>query len=357
MKWPWRRRLETRAGGYTDSILRLLTARASGVGMDVLALSGVEMAAGAYARAFGGCRVEGAAHVTDALTPSVLARIGRELITGGESLHVIETAGEGRVRLLPAASWTVEGDADPETWRFAVEVAGPDTTRQVRTEWPGVIFLAWSSHAARPHEGCGPLQCASATGKLAAVLEASLSNEHAGPVGNLVPIPAFDDSAEEDAPDDLRGLQAAVGKLAGGAFLAETTAAGWKGDRSEAPRSDWRPNRIGPAPTAETVALREQVVSDVLSLCGVPVAMFTAKDATASREAVRRFWIATVIPLLRALRAECAAKLEGEVQFTYDSYVLDMPGRSRVLTDLVTAGMSLADALKLAGLDDAGVIR
>ena len=358
MKWPWTRNLETRSsGGYTDAILRLITARADGTGLDVFATSGIEMASGAYSRAFGGCGVEGADHVVSAVTPSVLARIGRELVTSGESLHVLETANGGGLRLLPAASWTVSGDADPETWRFAVEVGGPDTTRQIRTGWNGVVYLQWSSHPGRPHEGCGPLQCASATGKLAAAVEASLSNEHCSPVGSIVPVPAFDDSADEDAPDELSGLQSAVAELAGGAFLAETTSAAWRGDRTEAPRTDWRPNRIGPAPTAETVALREQVTGHVLALCGVPPAMFFARDATASREAVRRFWIASVIPWLRALRLEVAAKLEGETRFTFDQYTLDMPGRSKTFADLAGGGVPVAQALTLAGLDDAGVIR
>ena len=52
----------------------------------------------------------------DAVTPVVLAQMGRDLIRSGDSMHVIDVDRDGRVTLLPCSSWHFEGDAHPRTW-------------------------------------------------------------------------------------------------------------------------------------------------------------------------------------------------------------------------------------------------
>ncbi len=353
MRWPWQRTERRSSGGYADAILRIIAGKSTGTAADALATAGVEAAAGALGRAFASCRVEGADRIVQSLSGAVLGRLGRDLLRQGDSLHVIETGG-GSVRLRPAASWSVEGGADPETWRFKAEIGGPTETRTVERPWAGVVYVQWASHPGRPHEGEGPMQCASETGKLAAAIEESLAHEMGGPIGSVIPVPAVDQT--EGEADPLEGMTSAVKDLNGGVFLAETTQSGWQGDRSERPRGDWRPARIGGSPPAANVTLRQHALASVLGACGVPVALLEPADGTAAREALRRFWIGTVIPLLRIVKAEVETKLEGEFTFRFDPYVLDMTGRAKVYADLRTAEIPEDEARRLAGLDVAGVV-
>ena len=353
MRWPWQKTERRSSGGYSDAILRIIAGKATGTDADALATAGVEAAAGALSRAFMSCRVAGDARIASALPGAVLGRVGRDLVRQGDSLHVIDTDG-GSLRLLPAASWTVEGEADPETWRFKAEIGGPTETRSVRRPWAGVVYVQWASHPGRPHEGEGPMACAPESGKLAAAIEATLAAELGGPVGSVIPVPSVDQPEGEGDP--LEGMTTAIRDLGGGVFLAETTQAGWQGDRSERPRGDWRPARIGGSPPAATVQLRQHALAGVLAACGVPVALLEPADGTAAREALRRFWIGTVVPLLRILKAEIETKLEGDCEFRFDPYVLDMTGRAKVYTDLRAAEIPEDEARRMAGLDVAGVV-
>ncbi len=73
---------ETRAEGFTDSTVAALHAAASGSDADAAAVASVEIAAGAWGRAFMSAEVEPATRATRALTPCVLGLIGRQLIPG-----------------------------------------------------------------------------------------------------------------------------------------------------------------------------------------------------------------------------------------------------------------------------------
>ena len=115
MRWPWQKRERRDSGGdFSDAVVRLIEAQAAGSAADASLTAAVEAAAGALSRAFAAARVEGPAHVLEAVTPGFLAQVGRDLIRSGDSMHVIDVDRMGRVTLLPCSSWHFEGGRAPE---------------------------------------------------------------------------------------------------------------------------------------------------------------------------------------------------------------------------------------------------
>ena len=177
--------------------------------------------------AFASAEVQGADWVQDALTPGVLAQIGRDLIRQGGSLHVIALVGGAspRVRLLPAASWSFTGADDPDTWRVEATTSGPSGTVTRNLPYHGVIFCAWGHEPGRGYSGIGPTAWASTTARLGAETERSIADEAGGPIANLLAVPQ--DGGSGDADDPLADLKTDIAKARGKALLVETTAAGW----------------------------------------------------------------------------------------------------------------------------------
>ena len=350
MRWPWSRRERRESGGgFQDRLLRLLEAEAAGKAADAGSTAAVEAASGALSRAFASARVEGPPHVREAVTPPVLAQIGRDLIRAGQSLHVIDVSRAGRVSLLPAASWHFEGGAHPRTWHVRATYYGPSTSTTSRLPFAGVVFLKWGSTPGQPHTGTGPLAWAHTTARLQSETERSLADEASGPLANLVPIPQ--DGGDDSEGDPLAELKADLRGARGRALLLETVAAGWGEGRSAAPGRDWQPSRLGPHPPASMESVRAGAFSGVLAALGTPPSLFVeAADGTAQREAVRRWHLGTVLPLARILEAELSAKLEAETRLRFDAYPLDLAGRAQAFQKLVAGGVPVAEALATSGL-------
>ena len=116
MRWPWQKEKRESGGDFSDAVVRLIESQASGTAADASTTAGVEAASGALSRAFASAEVDGPAWVQDAVTPAVLAQVGRDLVRAGDSMHVIRAGGDGAVRLIPASSWHWEGSHDPATW-------------------------------------------------------------------------------------------------------------------------------------------------------------------------------------------------------------------------------------------------
>ena len=114
------------------------------------------------------------------------------------------------------------------------------------------------------------------------------------------------------------GLAEAIRAAKGRTLLPETTAGGW-GDRNAAPRSDWKPARLGADPPPGLVSLRGAVESTVLSCFGIPTPLGPAgvTDGTAQREAARRLWQLTVQPLAALVSEELSRVLERDVRLTF----------------------------------------
>ena len=170
--WPFTRRTEHRQASYTDGIVSAILARASGTHTDVAATAAVEAAAGALSRAFASAEITPNTPATRGITPDVLAQIGRALIVPGEIVLIIAVR-EGRVHLLPAASFDVTGAADASTWRYRCDLSGPSGSTTIVRPSAGVIHCRYSTDlgaavggrwAARPGAVVRPAQCRTRSG-------------------------------------------------------------------------------------------------------------------------------------------------------------------------------------------------
>ena len=157
MRWPWQARAEDReaTGGYTGIISQLVELQAAGTTQQASATAAMEAAAGALSRAFMGAAVEAPPDIAEAITPRVLAQIGRDLVRVGESLHVIRMSG-GRLHLFPASTWYWEGGANPRDWTCTATTYGPSDSETWRVPFDSVVFATWGSPTARPYHGLGP---------------------------------------------------------------------------------------------------------------------------------------------------------------------------------------------------------
>ena len=88
LMWPMKRKIEDRQSGgipFSDAVVEAIVQAAGGTApADPTAIAAVEAAAGLYARCLAGATIT---DPTKAITPPVLALIGRDLIRRGESVH------------------------------------------------------------------------------------------------------------------------------------------------------------------------------------------------------------------------------------------------------------------------------
>ena len=355
MRWPWSKPERRDSGGdFSDAVVRLIEAQAAGSAADASSTAAVEAAAGALSRAFAGATVESSeTWVRDAVTPVVLAQMGRDLIRSGSSLHVIDLDRSGQVSLLPCSSWHFEGDAHPRTWTVKATFYGPSTSTTRNLPYEGVVFVRWGSTPGQPYVGTGPLSWAHTTARLQSETERSLADEAAGPLAQLLAVPQ--DGGSDGGNDPLKMLKADVRGARGKALLLETVAAGWGEGKTAAPRRDWQASRLGPDPPSTLAEIRRDTFEAVLAATGTPPSLFTDADGTSQREAVRRWHLGTVLPLARILEHELTGKLDADVRLHFDAYPKDLAGRAQAFQRLVAGGVSVTEALATAGLlaDDA----
>ena len=86
-----------------------------------------QMCAGVVGRSFASAEASGRPGVVEALTPDCLEMVGRGLVRHGEVVFMIDTSA-GMLKLLPAQSWDVDGDPDPDSWEYRITLGGPSRT-------------------------------------------------------------------------------------------------------------------------------------------------------------------------------------------------------------------------------------
>ena len=124
---------ERRDDSYTDALIQLLTNRANGLEASTDTLAVAEIAAGLWARAFATANVTPVTPATAALTPDVLAAIGRALALRGEYLGELYVDG-GELRVRESCSWDVAGDL--EGWTYRADFPTPAASRAERSIAP-----------------------------------------------------------------------------------------------------------------------------------------------------------------------------------------------------------------------------
>ena len=209
MRWPWAREAEeptreTRENSpFTDAVIAGIIASAAGTQPgDSAALGALETAAALWSRAFAAARVYPINPVTEAVTPSILALIGRELVRRGESLLAIKMV-DGEVRLVPVGTWDVRGPWQEELWTYRVDLFGASDHTTELVPSAGVVHTRYAVDPARPWLGVAPLSWARLTGTLAANLETRLGEEAGASVGSFIPIPDQQDGGDGDEDTDL----------------------------------------------------------------------------------------------------------------------------------------------------------
>ena len=154
----------------------------------------------------------------------------------------------------------LSGGPSPRSWVYRLQLDGPSLSETVTRPRAAVLHFKLSADRRRPWCGLSPLDWAIETGSLNGALEKSLSSEASMPVGALVPMPEGTKVSET--------FKTALNNLAGKVALPET-ASGGHGDLAQAPRRDWDPRRLGPAPTAAEVDLRMQTEVSICALYGI----------------------------------------------------------------------------------------
>ena len=334
-------------------MVRLIEAQAAGTAADASSTAAIEAAAGALSRAFASAEVVGEAWVQEAVSPAVLAQVGRDLIRSGNSLHVIRVGGDGAVRLIPASSWHWEGSHDPASWTVRATAYGPSTSSTWNLPASAVVFVRWGSKPGQTYIGVGPTSWAHTTARLQSEAERSLADESAGPLAQLLTYPEGQDTAadpDDDATDPLAPLRTTIAAARGKAMLVESTAGGMGEGRGNAPQRDWDPRRLGPAPPDAMVAISKDAFARMLAACGCSPALFDDSDGTSKREALRQWHLGVVLPHARLIEAELSAKLETPVRLRFDLYNVDLAGRAQAFQKLVAGGVAVNEALATSGL-------
>ena len=338
--WPFGK-MEHRSA--TDAIVSALISQAGGssASPSVEALGAVESASGLWSRAFASATVEPQTPSTLALTPSVLAAIGRGLAVRGEAVFEVEV--NGAVQLTQASSWKVSGGVRPETWRYAVELPLPQGGTVKRTlPSDSVLHLRYATRPAAPWAGVSPLAMADETRALATWIERRLAEEASTATSYVLPLP---EGADVDA------LKADLKSGRGRLHIVDTTAAAWGDGAASAPRADWKSNRLGADPPASLGKLREDVKNDIFGAYGIPSSIHGTGGS--ARESYRQFLSSTIQPLAKLVVEELAVKLDTPtlaLDFT-ELRAADIAGRARAYGVLINAGMPPAEAAEATGLD------
>lgn len=350
--WPFKREARQRearqaqGGAYTSAVLAQILAQAGAGSPDPGATAALEFCAGTWARAFASADIKPA---SDAITPTMLACIGRELVRAGEVLFAIDVR-RGQISLSVVGSWDVRGGPDPASWFYRTDEYGPSGSRTRLLSGASVLHFRFGIDPARPWAGISPLGFAYLTGALAGGLELRLSQEAQARVGYLLPIPSDGGDGSEDDPH--KKLKADLAALAGNLSLVETTAAGFGEGKAAAPTTDWKPQRIGASPPDSLGSLRSDSAHAVMSACGVPPGLADPRaEGGGQREAFRRFIYSTVHPAADMVAQELSAKLERPFEISFSRLMAaDLVGKSRAFSALVRSGVSLEQASAATGL-------
>ncbi len=351
MRWSWTRtRTEHRqasGGAYTDAIVASIVARAGGTSVgEPTSTAALEIAAGLWARAFASAELS---TPIAAVSPSVMASIGRSLVRSGESLWGIDVR-RGEIELRPAGSWDIAGRSDPASWQYRLDMFGPSGSETRIYPSESVLHFRYAPEPERPWSSPSPLGYARATGRLAGNLELRLGEESGARTGYLLPVPA--DGGDGSTEDPLASLKADLGALAGNTALVETVASAWGEGKGAAPQSDWKAQRMGANPPATLAELRGATNLDVLQACGIPAGLVSDRaEGSGQREAWRRFGL-TMQSVGRCVAEEMAFKLNVPGLRIHHEALgsADTAGKSRAVGSFVKAGVPLSRALELSGL-------
>ena len=342
--WPFATAKMERRESATDAIVAAIQSAAAGSGVPPLqqALASVEACAGLWSRAFASATVEPLTPATRALTPPVLAAIGRGLAVRGEVVFEL-AMNAGPVELIQAASWKVSAGVRAESWRYELDlpVSGGLVKRTLSAD--AVLHIRYATRPGAPWVGVSPLGMAEETRALAGWIERRLAEETSTATSYVLPLPESRGGSDALKDDIKRG--------AGRLHIVDTTSTGWGDGTAAAPRSDWGTKRLGADPPDSLGKLRDSVRGDVFGAYGIPNTVFGSGGA--AREAYRQFLSSTITPIAKIALHELSDKLDTpSLAFDFSELrAADIAGRARAYGVLITAGMDPAEAAEATGLE------
>lgn len=110
--------------------------------------------------------------------------------------------------------------------------------------------------------------------------------------------------------------------------------------------------RYGFAPPLPLVELRSRSELSILAAAGVPVTIMSVSDGTAKAKDFSRFLTLTMVPLGKIIAQQIGDAL-GVPALAFDFNDLgaaDIASKGRVFGQMVSNGVSIADAAEVAGL-------
>ena len=331
------------SGSYTTDILNFISSNASGQALRGTAAA-IEICAGVWGRGMATAEVSPRNGRTAALTPSTLGYIGRALLLRGEIVFEIGIQRE-EITLTPAQSWTVTGGIDPASWMYEATFAGPSASVTRTLPASRVVHLMYSVSPSAPWVGVGPMANAGLTQELVGQMETALAQEAATPRGYDIPVPDPKQAAQLTA--DLRTSR-------GGLSLVPSVAsdAAWGQGQESKPGDDWVSKRYGMSPPQAMVELRSRAELSIMAAAGVPVTIMSQSDGTAKAKDFSRFLTLTMVPLGKMLAQQIGDALDVDgLTFDFnDLGAADIASKGRVFGQLVSNGVSIADAAEVAGL-------
>ena len=330
---------------YSDALVDLLVARASGDIAKASATAALETVSGIVSRAFAAAEVEASPAVAGALDARCRAMIGRALIRRGETLFVPELADDMTLRLRPASAWTVTGGHRPEGWTYEVHLAGPSLQTSRFYLSHDVLHFMHERDPARPWRGISALGSAALAGRLSAELVTALGDEAAGTRGHLLPVPV-------DGNDPtVTALKADLGSLRGKTALVEDQRVTAAPDGRAGNATGWKPTRLGADPPDALVELARLATREVYEAHGLSPGLFS-DSGTVSREAWRQFLHGTIAPMGDLVAEEIADKTGETVRLTWSELrASDIMSKARAVQSLTGAGATLESAAMATGLE------
>ena len=330
-------------GSYTQDVLNFLSASASGTSLRGTAAT-IEVCAGVWQRGMATAEVSPRNGRTAALTPMLLGHVGRYLLLRGEVLFEIGIR-RGQITLTPAQSWTVTGGIDPESWMYSATFQGPSTSVTRTLPAGRVLHLKYSQSHHAPWLGVGPLSSAGLTQELVAQIETALAQEAGTPRGYNFAVPDVGQAGR--LTTELRGSKGALNLVP-----SVASDAAWGAGQESKPADDWVSKRFGFAPPQAMVELRSRAELSVLAAAGVPVTILSLSDGTAKQKDFARFLTLTMVPIGKIIAQQIGDALDVDgLTFDFnDLGAADIAAKGRVFGQLVSNGVSIADAAEVAGL-------
>ena len=325
-------------GDYSDALFAQVTGAVISGG-----IAAVEAVAGRVASMLSVACVEGGKRSEQALTPTVLAMIGRQLIERGESLHAVKVRRGGSIYLCPAQeAWTVYGGEDPEEWVVDATLAGAQTVYQYKAPRPGWLHIIRDATPGYPWKGVSGLQRSQVTNAMATAAEDALLREARMPVKALIPMP--------QGSLDKATLRSDIQNRAYQVAFPETTAGGFGSGRTSAPTTDWKPHRLTPMPHDALVQAASDAQARVVAALGAHPALIGGGGGTGTvdREAVKQFRKFLMQPIARLIEENSVRAFGERITISWPASVEAMGIKSKTADSLVKLGVDPQEALKIA---------